>query len=85
MVSRVSNPIREARRRLKLTREQLGEILGCSGRFVSYFETGARQVPAECGPKLQAALGLTDGEVWQAMHFRRKSPLAIQSKRRPLW
>lgn len=81
----VSNPIREARRRLHLTREQLGAILGCSGRFVSYFETGARPVPPEYGPKLREVLGLVDGELWRALNFRRKSPLALQKTRRPLW
>lgn len=79
------NPIREARRRLKMTRERLGEILGVSGRFVSYMETGAKQVPPEYGPKLRDALGLTDGEVWRVMHFRRKSPLALKKEERSLW
>lgn len=85
MASRVSNPIREARRNLHLTRDQLGNLLGVAGRTVSSWETGERRLDPGFGPKLKAALGLSDGEIWRAVNYRHRKAIVIPRKRMPLW
>lgn len=62
------NPIRAARRRLGLSRDELGRILGVSGRSVSYWESGKKLPDPDKADKLRSALGLSGVDLWRALH-----------------
>ena len=85
MGSKACNPIRVARRRLHLTRERLGEILGVSGRSVSYWESGRKRPARKYGPKLKEVLGLTDCEVWRSLNYVRRKTVLVKTERKALW
>jgi len=48
--------IEKIRRQRGITQEQLGELIGCSGPSISYFEKGLRKVSAYDLRKLSTAL-----------------------------
>lgn len=63
-----SSPIRTARERLGLSRDELGRILGVSGRTVSYWESGRKLPSPERTASLAEKLGLSGVELWRATH-----------------
>ena len=74
------SPIRSARVRLGLSRDGLGRILGVSGRTVSYWEYGRKlPMPGKAGA-IREALGLSEVDLWRAMH--RRPPTAGHTGRR---
>lgn len=77
------NPIAEARRRLGLTRDQLGSILGVSGRTVSYWESRRKLPDPERADRLREALSLSEVDLWRALH--RPAPKVIPSRREKPW
>ena len=62
------SPIRAARRRLGLSREELGRILSVSGRTVSYWEEWRKQPSRDKADALRATLGLSEVDLWRALH-----------------
>ena len=76
-----SNPIRSARERLGLSRDELGRILGVSGRTVSYWESGRKLPSPERTASLAEKLGLSGVELWRATH--RAAPKALPSRSKP--
>ena len=78
------SPIRAARARLGLSRDELGRVLHVSGRTVSYWESGRKRPGPGHAGALQEALGLSELELWQAL-LRRKplAPAAAWERRKP--
>lgn len=68
MGSNATSPIRSARIRLGLSRDELGRILGVSGRSVSYWESGRKLPNRSKAAALKHALGLSEVDLWRAMH-----------------
>lgn len=62
------NPIAEARKRLGLSQQELGQKVGASARAVKYWE-GGKVLPGKTfARKLQAVLDLSDLEIWRVTH-----------------
>ena len=78
-----NSPIAEARRRLGLTRDQLGSILGVSGRTVSYWESRRKLPDPERADRLRKALSLSEVDLWRALH--RPAPKVIPNRREKPW
>ena len=74
------SPIAEARKRLGLTRDQLGSILGVSGRTVSYWESRRKLPDPERAGRLRKTLDLSEVDLWRALH--RAAPKVSSEKRR---
>ena len=84
MASNKESPIRAARRRLGLSREELGRRLGVSGRTVSYWESG-RKLPEPCRANgLTRELRLTELELWRALH-KPAPKVTLQQRRERPW
>ena len=77
------SPIAKARKRLGLTRGQLGSILGVSGRTVSYWESGRKLPNPERAGRLRKELGLSEVDLWRALH--RAAPKATETRREKPW
>ena len=78
------SPIRAARRRLGLSREELGRILSVSGRTVSYWETRRKLPDPGRAAALRATLGLSEIDLWRALHKpAQKVALPIHRRERP--
>ena len=77
------SPIAQARKRLGLTRDQLGSILGVSGRTVSYWESRRKLPDPERAGRLRKALGLSEVDLWRALH--RAAPKATTARREKPW
>jgi len=77
------SPIASARKRLGLTRDQLGSILGVSGRTVSYWESRRKLPDPSRAGKLRAVLRLSEVDLWRALH--RASPKASPERRERPW
>lgn len=75
------SPIATARKSLGLTRDQLGSILGVSGRTVSYWESRRKLPDPERAGRLRKTLGLSEVDLWRALH--RPAPKAIPERRKP--
>lgn len=79
------SPIREARIRLGLSRDGLGRMLGVSGRTVSYWESGRKlPAPGKAGA-LREALGLSEVDLWRAMHRRHPTTVVSAGRRTRPW
>lgn len=75
------NPIRAARKRLGLSRDELGRILRVSGRTISYWERQAKMPDPGRAAALSATLGLSGVDLWQAL--RRATPRACAKRKKP--
>ena len=80
----MTNPIRDARIRLGLSRDGLGRILGVSGRTVSYWESGRKLPEPGRADARRDALRLSDIDLWRAMHLRRNH-LPLHTEREKPW
>lgn len=78
------SPIRAARRRLGLSREELGRILGVSGRTVSYWEERRKQPSRDKADALRATLGLSEIDLWRALH-KPAPKVALRQRRERPW
>jgi DNA-binding transcriptional regulator YiaG len=79
--SRGSSPILAARERLGLSRDELGRLLGVSGRTVSYWESGRKLPLPERTAALAEKLGLSGVELRRATH--RASPKVLPERSKP--
>ncbi len=75
------SPIAAARKRLGLTRDQLGSILGVSGRTVSYWESRRKLPDPEHAGRMREVLCLSEVDLWRALH--RPAPKAIPRREKP--
>lgn len=75
------SPIRAARIRLGLSRDELGRILGVSGRTVSYWESGRKLPAPDKAEAIRRELGLSELELWRATH--RAAPKAAARRVKP--
>ena len=75
------SPIRAARKRLGLSRDELGRILSVSGRTVSYWERRVKLPDPERAVALRTTLGLSEVDLWRALH--RAAPKANVERRKP--
>ena len=79
------SPIRAARVSLGLSRDELGRILGVSGRTVSYWESGRKlPMPGKAGA-IREALGLSEVDLWRAMHRRPPTAGNVAERRMRPW
>ena len=79
MGSNTESPIRAARKRLGLSRDELGRILNVSGRTVSYWETRRKLRAAALRHRLQ----LSELDLWRALH--KPAPKVGATKRQRPW
>lgn len=77
---RPQSPIKAARLRLGLSQDGLGRRLGVSGRTVSYWESGRKLPDSGRASALREVLGLSEIDLWRAMHRRRSRPLGRKEK-----
>ena len=77
------SPIRAARKRLGLSRDELGRILSVSGRTVSYWERRVKLPDPERAAALRTTLGLSEVDLWRALH--RAAPKAHAKRREKPW
>lgn len=76
------SPIRAARKRLGLSRDELGRILSVSGRAVSYWESGRKLPDSHRQAALRTTLHLSEVDLWRAL--RHAPPrVAVQGRRKP--
>lgn len=54
-----SDKLRKIRAVYRLSREEVGAMMGVSSRFISYVERGDRKLPEERAERLTRALSLT--------------------------
>lgn len=76
------NPLRAARKRLGLSRDELGRLLNVSGRTVSYWETGRKLPDPRRASALRSRLELSEVDLWRALH-RPGPKLAAERRTRP--
>lgn len=81
----MTSPIRDARIRLGMSRDELGRILGVSGRTVSYWESGGKLPDKQRARALRDTLCLSEVDLWRAMHRRRTHKNQRLSKREEPW
>jgi DNA-binding transcriptional regulator YiaG len=77
------SPIRAARRRLGLSRDELGRILNVSGRTVSYWETRRKLPDPDRASALRATLGLSEIDLWRALHKPAQKVATPERRERP--
>jgi len=79
------SPLREARIRLGLSRDELGRILGVSGRTVSYWESGRKlPAPGKAG-SIRDALKLSEVDMWRVMHHVSPKTAATRREEERPW
>jgi transcriptional regulator with XRE-family HTH domain len=78
------SPIRAARERLGLSRDELGRILSVSGRTVSYWESRSKLPDPGRADALRKTLGLSEVDLWRALH-RAAPKVAPQRRRERPW
>jgi phage repressor protein C with HTH and peptisase S24 domain len=66
----VGRLVRECRLEADLTQEALAHAIGCSKAHLSLMESGQRTVSAERAERIEAALGVEDGRIVSAVHWR---------------
>jgi transcriptional regulator with XRE-family HTH domain len=66
----VGRLIRECRHEAGLTQETLAKAIGCSKAHLSLMESGQRSVSPQRARRIEAALGLEDGRIVAAVHWR---------------
>lgn len=71
--------IRECRREAGLTQEALAQAIGCSKAHLSLMESGRRSVSPERARRIEDALGLEDGRIVAAVHWR-NVPAAMRAR-----
>ena len=76
------SPIRTARIRLGLSRDELGRILGVSGRAVSYWESGKKSPDRAKTAAIRDVLQLSEVDLWRALH---RKPVKVQMRRVLPW
>jgi transcriptional regulator with XRE-family HTH domain len=83
MVSDHDSPIRSASIRLGLSRDELGRVLGVSGRTVSYWESGRKlPAPGKAGA-IRDALKLSEVDMWRVMHHPSPKTAIARREERP--
>jgi transcriptional regulator with XRE-family HTH domain len=83
MASKTESPIRAARKRLGLSRDELGRILNVSGRTVSYWETRRKLPDPRRAAALRHRLQLSELDLWRALH--KPAPKVGATKRQRPW
>lgn len=83
MGSDKESPIRAARKRLGLSRDELGRILNVSGRTVSYWEAGRKLPDPRRAAALRHRLQLSELELWRAL--RKPGPKMGAARRQRPW
>lgn len=83
MGSNTESPIRAARKRLGLSRDELGRILSVSGRTVSYWETRRKLPDPGRAAALRHRLQLSELDLWRALH--KPAPKVGATKRQRPW
>lgn len=78
-----TSPVRAARRRLGLSRDELGRILHVSGRTVSYWESGRKRPGPGHADALQKTLGLSEADLWHVLRRKPLAPAAAWGRRKP--
>jgi len=81
MGSNTESPIRAARKRLGLSRDELGRILSVSGRTVSYWEAGRKLPDPRRAAALRHRLQLSELDLWRALH--KPAPKVTVRRQRP--
>lgn len=76
------SPIRAARERLGLSRDELGRILSVSGRTVSYWESRRKLPDPGRADALRKTLGLSEIDLWRALH-KPAQKVALPERSRP--
>ena len=78
-----NSPIAAARKRLGFTRDQLGSILGVSGRTVSYWEARRKLPDPERAGHLRKVLGLSEVDLWRALHRAAPKVTTVRRREKP--